>query len=40
MTDEIMYEIEDGELEGVSGGVKTYTVKSGDSETVQDVLAD
>ncbi|GEM_PF-3893367 len=33
MADELMYEIEDGELEGVSGGVKTYTVKSGDTLT-------
>ena len=33
MADEIMYEVEDSELEGVSGGVKTYTVKSGDTLT-------
>jgi len=33
MTDEIMYEVEDGELESVSGGVKTYKIQRGDTLT-------
>ena len=33
MTDEIMYEVEDGELESVSGGVKTYKIQKGDTLT-------
>ena len=33
MTDELMYEVEDGELEGVSGGVKTYKIQKGDTLT-------
>ena len=33
MADEIMYEVEDGELEGVSGGGKTYKIQRGDTLT-------
>ena len=33
MTDEMMYELEDAELEGVSGGKQTYKIQKGDTLT-------